>query len=128
MTILEKIRELGKEIEKDEITIKFREAKEKHDNDTELQALVGEFNLTKMNLMNEGNKENPDNEKIEKIQNDLQKCYNEIMNNQTMLDFMNANKEVENFITEVNKILIESITGEKQDECTHDCSTCGGCH
>lgn len=128
MDILEKVHELGKEIEKDERIIKYRQAKVNHDNDTELQALIGEFNLLKMNLMNEGQKENPDNDKIQKVQTDLQDCYNKIMNNQTMLDFTNISKEVENLISEINKIITYYITGEEPDNCTHDCSTCGGCH
>ena len=50
MSVIESVRELGKEIQKDERFIRFAKARLESDNNTELQAMIGEFNVTRMEL------------------------------------------------------------------------------
>ena len=45
MSVIESVRELGKEIQKDERFIRFAKARLESDNNTELQAMIGEFNV-----------------------------------------------------------------------------------
>ena len=53
MSIIEKTRELGKLIQEDSRYIEFYDAARANDNDPELQKLIGEFNLKRMNLNQE---------------------------------------------------------------------------
>ena len=43
-----------------------------------------------------------------------------------MVAFTKAQDVVNAFMAEVNGEITYQITGERP--CTHDCSTCGGCH
>lgn len=45
MDIIEQARELGRQIQKDDRYLKVQIAQQNSDNDKELQALIGEFNL-----------------------------------------------------------------------------------
>ena len=50
MDIIEQARELGRQIQKDDRYLKVQIAQQNSDNDKELQALIGEFNLKRMNI------------------------------------------------------------------------------
>ena len=50
MCVLESVRELGKAIQKDERFIRFAKARLDSDNNAELQAKIGEFNVTSMEI------------------------------------------------------------------------------
>ena len=53
MDIIEQARELGRQIQKDDRYLKVQIAQQNSDNDKELQALIGEFNLKRMNINTE---------------------------------------------------------------------------
>ena len=57
MDIIEQARELGRQIQKDDRYLKVQIAQQNSDNDKELQALIGEFNLKRMNINTEAQKE-----------------------------------------------------------------------
>ena len=49
MDAIQAVRELGKAIQEDERYIEYAKAKKANDEDTELQNLIGEFNLIRQN-------------------------------------------------------------------------------
>ncbi len=53
MDIIEQARELGRQIQKDDRYLKVQIAQQNSDNDKELQSLIGEFNLKRMNINTE---------------------------------------------------------------------------
>ena len=65
--IIKSVRELGKAIQADESFKEYIKAKEEADNDTTLQSAIGEFNLIKMQLAEEGQKEEKDEAKINEL-------------------------------------------------------------
>ena len=67
MDIIEKARELGKMIQQDERYKAYYDAKEKNDKDEELQALIGEFNLKRVDLNREMSKDDKDMERLESL-------------------------------------------------------------
>ena len=58
MNVIEMARKLGAEIQKDERYIRYAKARLENDNNESLQNLIGEFNITRMQLDSELNSEN----------------------------------------------------------------------
>ena len=57
MDIIELTREIGRQLQKDERYLAMRAASEACDGDAVLQNLIGDFNLKRMAINNEANKE-----------------------------------------------------------------------
>lgn len=124
MDIIEKTRELGEMIQASAEMEKVKAAEIAQNNDEEAQKLLQEFNLARMNLvrdMNEGKitKE----EAVQKNNENFEK----VGKHQTINAYIQAKKEFDAMVNQVNEILNYYITGQEPG-CTHDCHTCGGCH
>uniref|UniRef100_UPI0025A2E53B YlbF family regulator n=1 Tax=Klebsiella pneumoniae TaxID=573 RepID=UPI0025A2E53B len=64
MDVISMARELGKAIQQDDRYTAYNLAKQANDNDQELQKLIGDFNITRMNINKEMSSENRDDERI----------------------------------------------------------------
>ncbi|MBE6903958.1 MAG: YlbF family regulator [Ruminococcaceae bacterium] len=126
--ITDKANELGELIKADERFIKYEELKQKQSADEALQEKISNFNLKRISLSNEMQKDDRDDEKVKQIETQMQELYNEIMASETMAEFTKASKEFEDLINSVYTILNYHITGEQPGSCSGSCSTCGGCH
>ena len=58
----------------------------------------------------------------------MQELSAEITANSNYAAFAEAQKAVNAIMQSVNEEIKFCITGERPTECTHDCSTCKGCH
>ncbi len=134
MTVIESVRELGKAIQQDERFIRFAKARLDMDNDKELQAVIGEFNIARMNLETESAKEDRDEEKMKELNEGLREIYGKIMSNSIMVEFNTAKVAVDQMMNEINIIIGKTLDGEDPETCSVEsgcsgsCSTCGGCH
>jgi cell fate (sporulation/competence/biofilm development) regulator YlbF (YheA/YmcA/DUF963 family) len=133
MGVVEKARELGQAIMDDERCKRLQNAKAANDADAGLQDLIGEFNLKKLQLNNEFNKEQEkqSKEKIEQFQNDMKEIYGKIMATESMREYADAKKEMDELVGHINSIIQMSISGEVDEggSCGGNCSACGGgCH
>lgn len=134
MDVIEKTRELGKLIQADERYKKYLETKESNDSDTELQELIGNFNLKRQDLNNEMSKSDKNDEKIKDLDGQIKELYGKIMSNKNMLDFSEAKNAMDEMLSEINMIITLCANGEDPDTCeaTHscggNCGSCGGCH
>ena len=136
MDIIEAARNLGVAMQADERYLKYIEARKKNDEDPELQKLVGEFNLARMTVDSEFQKEEAerDLEKIKEFNVKIRQLYGQIMCNDTMMEFNKAKAEFEEVMKRVNGIIELSMDGEDPltcepvTGCTGSCSTCSGCH
>ncbi len=136
MDIIEAARNLGAVMQQDERYKKYIEAKKANDEDAELQQLIGEFNLARMSVDNEFQKEESerDGEKIKKFNVQIRRIYGKIMCNDTMMKYNEAKAEFEAVMQRVNGIIELSADGEDPatcepaSGCTGSCATCGGCH
>lgn len=136
MDVIKAARELGKAIQNDERYKGYVEAKNENDKDEALQQLIGEFNLKRENLQLEMNKsqDNIDNDKVQRLNKELQECYEKVMGNAHMANFAIMKNALDNLLQEVQGIISLCCEGEDPDtcevkhSCTSDCSTCGGCH
>ena len=135
MGILESTRLLGEEIQKDERFIAFAKAKLNMDNDTAVQEKIGEFNVTRMNLEQESEKEERDEEKIKELNEKLRSVYGEVMQSKAMLDFNTAKADLDAMLNDINSVIMQCVEGAdpktvepETHSCSGSCDTCGGCH
>lgn len=131
MDVIEKARELGQAIVEDERCKRLQVAKAANDNNANLQEMIGEFNLKKMQLNNEFNT-NPDEqskEKFQRIEKELKDIYSKIMANETMIEYTAAKNDMDELVSHINSIIQVSISGEiDEDGCGGRCDSCSGCH
>ena len=135
MDVIELARELGAQIQKDEKYLNLKIASQINDNDENLQALINEFNLKRVNVSNELSKSEHDDEKIKLLNEELQKCYNKIMKNENMLNYNRAKADFDELMRRINAIIVGCANGDDprmvdvtKTCCAEDCSGCSGCH
>lgn len=133
MDIIKMTRELGKAIQQDERYTAYMSAKETNDKDAELQQLIGDFNLKRMNINAEMTAGEENSDRLKKLNEELKEIYSKIMANENMAAFNTAQSALEQLISDVNQIISMCANGEDPDTCqiSHGCSgscaTCGGC-
>ena len=134
MDVIKAVRELGKAIQKDERFIRYAKAKLANDSDAELQAAIGEFNITRMELDRELNADNKDEVKVAELNEKLRGVYAKIMAAPAMVEYNTAKVEVDAMVGEINTIISKCLDGEDPETCdtsagcSGSCATCGGCH
>ena len=134
MDLVALARQMGHAIQDENAYKDLQTAKNAADNDKELQDLIGEFNLKRMAINNESCKEERDDEKLRALNLEMRDVYTKIMQNENMSAYNNAKTELDTILQRVLAIITQSAEGEDPDttdfsaSCTHDCSTCGGCH
>ena len=133
--ILEKTIELCKEMQKDARFVAFEKAKNDNDNDKELQDLIGDFNMKRIQLNTEMSKAEKDQKKIDEYNNELRELYQKVMTNKSMVAFNEIKGEIDALINHISAIVNMTVNGEdpagydpEAASCTGSCSTCGGCH
>lgn len=134
MDMIEKAREFGKAIAQDERVIRYNLARQKSDEDLELQEMIGQFNLKRIELNAQLGKAEKDDEKIASLDKGIKALYEQIMQNDCMKAYNAAKQEVDAAMRFVNQILAAAVNGEDPDtvtedtSCGGDCASCGGCH
>ncbi len=126
--ITEMADELGEAMETTKEFIDYQSVKEQYDSDETLQKLIGEFNLKKMSVMSEMQKEDAKDEtKLAEYQQQMRDAYAEILKNEVYTDYNEKKTALENMVNRVYTIINAHITGD-EGGCSGSCSTCGGCH
>lgn len=134
--ILELTKDLAHEIQIDERFIRMQLAQAAADEDKELQCLIGDFNLKRLALNNEEEKEEParDAAKMQTLNEDLRALYAQIMANENMQQFTAAKNGLDQLMNGVSRILTLAAQGldpelaGEETSCSGNCSSCGGCH
>ena len=87
MDIIELTRELGKKLQKEDIYLKYQIAKQKADEDEELQKMINEFGLKREEISEATSKSESeqDPERIQKLNREMRKVYAKIMTNERMI-------------------------------------------
>ena len=134
MDIIEMTRKLGVEIQQQEVFKNYIKAKAANDNDVELQDMIGEFNVIRMQMDNELSSENKNDEKIKELNIKLKDTYTAIMGRESMMNYNIAKGELDVLVNQINAIISHSLDGDDpltcdvSSNCTGSCSTCSGCH
>ncbi|MBQ6380739.1 MAG: YlbF family regulator [Clostridia bacterium] len=133
--VIQIARELGAALQEDARYKALMQARKANDEDEQLQKLIGEFNIIMLNAQQEAEKEDKDEAKLQAYNEQYVEAYKTIMDNENMQAYQAAQSELEAVVNTINGIIAMSLNGEDPatcdpdaQNCTHDCSTCGGCH
>ncbi len=124
-TILEKARELGEAIQRSDEMKRYKAAELAQSKDEDAADLMREYNIKRMNLARD--MQNGKIERAEAIKQNTLAFEEMVEKSGTIKEFVEAKKEFDLAIQRMNQMLNYYITGQDPN-CTHDCSTCGGCH
>ncbi len=128
MEIMEIAALLGKTLKEDARLVRLEEAKNAYTSDAELQKKLLEYEVQQTALQGEITKPERDTAFIDIIQNRIDQLYKEITENPVFIQLNEVQAEVNELMNAVNATITANITGEQPSACTHNCSTCGGCH
>ena len=128
MEIFELAAELGKALKADERLIKLEKAKKAYEENKTLQRNIVEFDVQQKALQQEMVKPEKDTMFIEVIQKRIDELYKLITEDEAFVALNDAQAVVNELMNSVNTTITYNITGEMPSSCTHDCSSCGGCH
>ena len=116
MDIIEIARTLGKAIQEDERFINTQVALQQSDADEDLQRMIGEFNLKRMSINNEAQKEDRSEELLEKYNNELREIYAQIMQNPHMHAYNTAKNELDALVQQQSIAEVEVTKPFPQEE------------
>ena len=134
MDIIEMTRKLGVEIQQQEVFKNYIKAKTANDNDVELQDMIGQFNVIRMQLDQALSSEEKNEEKVKELNTQLRDIYTAIMGRETMMNYNVAKGELDALVNQINAIITLTVNGEDpltcdiSSGCTGSCSSCSGCH
>jgi len=134
MDIIEMTRKLGVEIQQQEVFKTYIKAKAANDNDVELQDMIGQFNVIRMQLDQALSSEEKNEEKVKELNTQLRDIYTAIMGRETMMNYNVAKGELDALVNQINAIITLTVNGEDpltcdiSSGCTGSCSSCSGCH
>ena len=136
MSLESALRELGKAIQEDERFTVLQAAAKVNDADENLQKQMQELQLISLKFQQEMQKgEAADKDRITELQTQYQDLYTEIMAMPNMLAYSAAASEMEQMAQYISGMIGLFFDGQDPatcelppQDCTHDCSTCGGCH
>lgn len=125
--ILDAAKALGEMIKADEATLRYEKAGDAYKNSNELNTLITEYNVQRTALGEEYKKEERDQQLIDSINNRIAQIYKDITTHEIYTEYVEAQEAMNALVNDVNREITAAIYGEYPEEnCTHDCSTCGG--
>ena len=127
--IIELAHQLGMEIAGSDEIKALNETKNAFDSNAELQSLMSEYEADRVLLGQEFSKDNAeiDEKAIADLRARIEELTREVSKNPIYIAFAEAQQNMNKLMADVNAEIKFCITGER-DNCTHDCSTCSGCH
>ena len=126
--IIELAHMLGVEISKSEEMKNLGMAKDAFEADRDLQSKMSEYETDRVLLTQEYSKDEADEKLIADLHARIDELATEITGNELYIAFVGAQAAVNALMNDVNAEIKYCITGELPSDCTHDCSTCKGCH
>ncbi|MBE6572345.1 MAG: YlbF family regulator [Ruminococcaceae bacterium] len=131
MEIIEVARKLGELLRESDEFKKYEEARNDCRADHELEAKINEFKIQKKVYDTEAAREGRDEDMLAVIKQRLDTLYEEINATEIMKKFNIAEDNFNILLNAVNMTISSYITEQPysaEGGCTHDCSTCSGCH
>lgn len=125
--LVEAIAKMGEIIRADERYTAFEAASEAYTNDPDIRVALTEYNVQQSALSEAFGAEERDEELVHAIQERIHALYQSITANPVYVAYREAGEAYESYTKAVYAEIEYAITGQRSD-CTHDCSTCSGCH
>lgn len=128
MSIYSLAAELGKAIKEDERMIRMENAKAAYEKSEKINNLLMEYGIQQQALTAMGDSAEIDTEAITRIQDRIDDIYAAITTDELFRELDEAQAAVNELMATVNDTIMYNATGKLPSSCTHDCSSCGGCH
>ena len=125
--LLETIEKLASQIKADPRYSAVMQAQTAYTQDPEIGKLLTEYNVQQAALAESCKGAEQDALLTASIQKRLEELYNQVVENPVYLAYKEASDAYNAFYQAVSQELEFALNG-KQTGCTHDCSTCSGCH
>lgn len=119
---------LGRALKADDRLQQFDAAKKAYDADPQLKAYLTEYEVQQKAMQSEMSKPEQDTHLLAMIRERIDVLYRLINENPAFAELNRTQQAVNDLMNRVNQTIMYEITGEAPSACTHDCSTCGGCH
>ena len=126
MEIMEIAKQLGQAIKEDERMIRMEKAKAAYESSEKIGNLMMEYGIQQEALTAMGDSEEIDTDALTRIQDRIDEIYAEITTDPIFRELDEAQTAVNELMETVNNTIMFNATGKTP--CSHDCSTCGGCH
>ena len=128
--IIELAHLLGEEIAKSDEIKNLEAAKAEFQSNAALQAKMSEYETERILLGQEfaKNPDEADAKAIADLKARIEELSGEIAQHESYIKFAKAQSDMNALMADVNAEIKFCITGERPSECTHDCSSCKGCH
>ena len=128
MGIFELAAELGKTLKEDPRLVRLEAARVAYESDENVRKLMMEYEVQQRAIQHEAAKDERDQVLLQMIQDRIDALYTAITETEAYKELEAAQNEVNALMEKVNATITYNITGEQPSSCTHDCSSCGGCH
>ncbi len=107
---------------------RYEKAKKEYEACREINMALVEYQVQQQVLEHQKDAEQLDTQLIENVNARIDVLFKTITEHPLYIEFEQAQEELNELIKSVNRTIIAQITGEKPDSCSHDCSSCSGCH
>ncbi len=126
MGIFELAANLGQAIREDERMIRMEKAKAAYDSSEKIGNLMMEYGIQQQALTTMGDNEEIDTAALTRIQDRINEIYAEITTDPVFIELDEAQTAINELMESVNNTIMFNATGTTP--CSHDCSSCSGCH
>ena len=117
---------LGQAIKEDERMIRMEKAKAAYESSEKIGNLMMEYGIQQQALTSMGDSEEIDTDALTRIQDRIDEIYAEITTDPIFRELDEAQTAVNELMETVNNTIMFNATGKTP--CSHDCSSCSGCH
>ena len=136
MTCIEMFKKAAVAMQTDERYIELDAARRANDADEELQNLIGDFNLARMDLNNELSMDERNDERISELNEKINQTYTQVMNHPGMKRYNEAKAAAEQLVNHIDANINTATNGgdpmtveaPAAGGCSGSCSSCSGCH
>lgn len=128
MELVETIAKMGELVRADDRYKAFEAASQAYASDADIATALMEYNVQQAALAEAFGAEERDQELVSAIQKKINELYIKITESEVYVKYREAGEEYEAFTKALYGEIEFAITGQRPSDCTHDCSTCGGCH
>ncbi len=135
MDCIEMFKKAAAVLQTDPRYLELDAARRENDADQELQALIGEFNLARLDMNNAVSNTERDEARINALNKKVNDLYSQIMASEGMVRYNAAKAECEALVSHIDAIINTAMNGgdpmtvkAPEGGCTGSCASCGGCH
>ena len=128
--IIEKAQELGTMIAESPESKRVSEASDKMNANEEAVELLKTYNENRKKATEKLRGTNPSKEELAEFKAYVQAEFEKAATNELIAEYIEASREFDNMVNQVNAVLSYFITGQESAEggCSGNCSSCSSCH